>query len=132
MIGAPAGQCRVYLFEGGREDVQARVNEFLKAQDGNPTVELAQVVYNYQGPEYDGRTPIPESATCGVGLVFHYGFPSAALPEARVGFMPVAEHDHSCVVTPEMLFAVVQAANPPQEPTTRFGRVWQRFARRFL
>jgi len=135
MNPVPAGECSIYLFEGGREDVQARVNAFLNMQADNPAVELAEVVYSYQGPEYDGRAAMPESATCGVGLVFRYRMEPMSINDQRrnLGRAPIPmEHVTACTVTPEMLFAVVQAANPPQEPTTRAGRVWQRFARRFL
>lgn len=131
MIGAPAGHCQIYLFDGKREDVQRRVNDFLKTQQDNEAVELAGVVYNYQGPEYDGLTPIKDSETCGIGLVFHYTIPTVTRRESPQ-YVPTAPVAPDCHVTPEMLFAVVQAANPPQEPTTRVGRAWQRFARRFL
>jgi len=130
MNDVPAGECKVYLFEGGRSDVQARVNDFLATQKDNAFTKLVDVVFNYQGQEYDGAKVIPDSSSFGIGLVLQYVFPQAPIEATD---RPVAHAITAvapvCALTPEMLFAATSIAN---QPTTRTGRLWQRFARRFL
>jgi len=131
MSDVPAGECRIYLFEGLREDVQERANAFLEMQKDNPTVRLVNVLFNFQGKEYDGAKIIEASSSFGLGLVFQYVFPQASVDATG---RPVAAHAITavapvCALTPEMIFAAASVAN---QPTTRTGRLWKRFARRFL
>jgi hypothetical protein len=49
-----ANEVRIFLFEGSRSSVQDGVNEFLSAL--GPRNELVGFEYNYQGPEFDGRS----------------------------------------------------------------------------
>jgi len=131
MSDVPAGECRIYLFEGLREDVQERANAFLEMQKDNPTVRLVDVLFNFQGKEYDGAKIIEASSSFGLGLVFQYVFPQASIDVAGrpVAARAIAAVAPVCALTPEVIFAAAAVAN---QPTTRTGRLWQRLARRFL
>lgn len=85
-----ASQVYVYLFDGDRQSVQHRVNEFLRhlgAQAVEP--DIAALGYNYQGPEYDGRAAVEGSASHGLMLVALY--PTLSEISVKRGFDPVAD-----------------------------------------
>jgi len=136
MTDVPAGECKVYLFEGGRSDVQARVNEFLATHKDNAFTKLVDVVFNYQGQEYDGVKAIPDSSSFGIGLVFQYVFPgteeAAAYDSPLKRIIASTQAAPVCALTPEMIFTIASAASQPPEPNTRIGRTWKRLSRRFL
>ena len=71
MQPATAKDCQIVLFEGRSDIVQTNVNEFLRGQQ-DPTVVLVDVLYNYQGPEYDGLMQIGGSSSVGIGLVLQF------------------------------------------------------------
>ena len=133
MTDVPAGECRIYLFEGLREDVQDRTNAFLEMQKDNPTVRLVDVLFNFQGKEYDGTKIIEASSSFGLGLVFQYVFPTAAVDTVGRPVVHAITAAPVCALTPEMLFTIAgQAVAVATTPHTRIGRAWRRFATRFL
>lgn len=85
-----ASQTQVFLFDGERKAVQDRVNEFLRTLGRNGALEpdIAAFGFNYQGPEYDGHTPIDGSASHGIMLIAYY--PTINESRERLGHDPLS------------------------------------------
>ena len=83
-------QTQVFLFDGERKAVQDRVNEFMRVlgREGAMEPEIMGIGYNYQGPEWDGRTSIDGSASHGLLIIAHY--PTINEARAKRGLDPIS------------------------------------------
>lgn len=130
-----ASQTQVFLFDGERKTVQDRVNGFLRTlgREGSLEPEIVVFGFNYQGPEWDGKTCIDGSASHGLMLVAYY----PTINEAREmrGFDPVAAQPGgtpmgeglTAIPVEEILKAMTR--EPPRPPSL-FGRLFGRFFER--
>lgn len=60
-------ELRIFAFEGDRVEIKAVVDGWMEGM--GELFEVVDIHYNYQGPEYDGRTTITDGGTHGVLIV---------------------------------------------------------------
>ena len=121
-------QTQVFLFDGERKAVQDRVNEFMRVlgREGAMEPEILGFAYNYQGPEWDGRSPIDGSASHGLMLIAYYPTINEARAmrgldplSAQPGAPPAAEGAAPVVVPWEYFVRALIRQTPPER-----GKPW--------